>query len=161
MGGYRVVELHPSDESLSRWFCLVCKEEVPQSGTMAPTCPARLAHEAHPQHLAATARKSAVAHPQRPQNLLQQRVDAPLAPAPGMDPQPRAAKRPKLMDHETVGTLRAAADVLGMWLPAAQLSGACDKQGLVAGQSLLFCIVIYSTPEPDAGLSAWMRLCSC
>ena len=144
MGGYRVVELHPSEESLSRWFCLVCQEEVPQRGTMAPTCPIRLAHEASPQHQAASCQKPAVAQ-QRPQNLLQQRVDARFASSLGVEH--RATKRPQQIKGEApeqnikvsddiVGMVRAAADVLEMWLPGAQLHGGVPKQSLVAGQSL-------------------------
>ena len=144
MGAYRVIELHPSDESLSRWFCLVCQDEVPQSGTMAPACPARLAHEASAKHLAAVARKPAITQ-SRPQNLLQQRVDARPTLAPHTSIQRRAAKRAKHVQDEAlehgsgvsdpvVNTLCAAADMLETWLPAAQTVRAKGPRSHYAGQ---------------------------
>ncbi len=146
MGNYRVVELHPSDECLSRWFCLACQEEVEQRGTMAPTCPARLAHESSPPHLAAVARKAARLQ-SRPQNLLQQRVDAGQAAAPDSAAQQRAAKRAKQMHEEALGQgpkvssvaappLCAVADMLGAYMLAGQLNGDLSKQVQVAGEEL-------------------------
>ena len=153
MGGYRVIELHPSDERLSRWFCLACQEEVQQRGTMAPACPARLAHETSPQHLAAVARKAAVLQP-RPQNLLQQRVDARQVSAPDGDAQRRAAKRAKQM-HNTAQeqrspvssvaapALSSVANMLDLWLLANQLNGDVHKQRHVGGEELLTCVMAH------------------
>ena len=146
MGNYRVVELHPSDERLSRWFCLACQEEVQQQGSMAPTCPARLAHEASPLHLAAVARKAARVQ-SRPHNLLQQRVDARQAAAPDSVAQQRAAKRAKQMHDEALDEgikvssmaappLCAVADMLGAYMLAGQLNGDLSKQAQVAGEEL-------------------------
>ncbi len=146
MGNYRVVELHPSDERLSRWFCLACQGEVQQRGTMAPACPARLAHEASPLHLAAVARKAARVQ-SRPHNLLQQRVDARQAAPPDSAAQQRAAKRAKQMQTETLEEgpkvssvaappLCAVADMLSVYMLAGQLNGDLSKQVQVAGETL-------------------------
>ena len=97
--GYRVIELHDTDAALSRWFCHTCKQEAPQRGTYAPECPAKREHEASPKHLAALETKAAEAEQRRevkrPQNLLQQRVDARPGSAPGAGAARRAAKRAK------------------------------------------------------------------
>ena len=101
-----MIELHDSDAALSRWFCLTCQQEAPQRGTYAPECPAKRQHEASPHHLAALAMKAAEQEQRRkdprPQNLLQQRVDARPASAPGAAR--RAAKRLKQQYEEAVAS---------------------------------------------------------
>jgi hypothetical protein len=106
--GYRVIELHDSDAALSRWFCLTCQQEAPQRGTYAPECLAKRQHEASPHHLAALATKAAAQEQRRkgpqPQNLLQQRVDARPASAPGTGAARRAAKRLKQQREEAAAS---------------------------------------------------------
>ena len=89
---YRAFQQHDSDESLPRWFCLACLAEVQQRGSMAPACPARLAHEATSPHQQAVAAGTALRLLSLPESLLLPPVVAPPMPRPGSSAQRTAAK---------------------------------------------------------------------
>ena len=89
---YRAFQQHDSDKSLPRWFCLACLAEVQQRGSMAPACPARLAHEATSPHQQAVAAGTALRLLSLPESLLLPPVVAPPMPRPGSSAQRTAAK---------------------------------------------------------------------